>query len=42
MRHTRRKWDANIQTVRIREANGRVRKAKVCTRCLRSGLVERA
>ena len=41
MRHTRRKWNANIQTVRIEE-EGKVRKAKVCTRCLRSGKVTRA
>ena len=40
-RHTRRKWNANVQTVRI-EDNGTVRKAKVCTRCLRSGKVNRA
>lgn len=40
-RHTRRKWNANIQTVRI-DDNGTVRKAKVCTRCLRSGKVNRA
>ncbi|MBR0399453.1 MAG: 50S ribosomal protein L28 [Mogibacterium sp.] len=31
--HTRRKWNANIQTVRIND-NGRVRKASVCTSCL--------
>ncbi len=41
-RHTRRKWNANIQTVRVQEENGAVRKANVCTRCLRSGLVNRA
>ena len=40
-RHTRRKWNANIQTVRI-DDNGTVRKAKVCTQCLRSGKVNRA
>ena len=40
-RHTRRKWNANIQTVRI-DDNGTVRKANVCTRCLRSGKVTRA
>ncbi len=41
-RHTRRKWNANIQTIRIVEDNGRVRKAKVCTRCIRSNKVNRA
>lgn len=40
-RHSRRKWNANIQTVRILD-NGRVRRANVCTRCLRSGKVQRA
>ena len=41
MRHTRRKWDANIQSVKI-DDNGTVRRAKVCTRCMRSGKVVRA
>ena len=40
-RHSRRKWNANIQTVRVSE-NGSVRKANVCTSCLRSGKVNRA
>ena len=40
-RHSRRKWNANIQVVRVEE-NGSVRKAKVCTRCIRSGKVNRA
>ena len=40
-RHTRRKWYANIQTIRI-EDEGRVRRANVCTRCLRAGKVTRA
>lgn len=41
-RHSRRKWNANIQTVRVSGANGSVRKAHVCTSCLRSGKVDRA
>jgi large subunit ribosomal protein L28 len=40
-RHTRRKLDANIQTVRILDA-GTVRKAKVCVSCMRSNKVNRA
>ncbi|NLA69886.1 MAG: 50S ribosomal protein L28 [Clostridiales bacterium] len=40
-RHSRRKWNPNIQTVRVEE-NGSVRKASVCTSCLRSGKVNRA
>ena len=39
--HTKRKWNANIQSVRIND-NGRVRRANVCTSCLRSGKVNRA
>lgn len=42
MRHSRRKWNANIQSVRVVDENGTVRKAKVCTRCMRNGLVNRA
>ena len=40
-RHSRRKWNANIQTVRI-DDNGTIRKANVCTKCLRAGKVNRA
>ncbi|HZK02660.1 MAG TPA: 50S ribosomal protein L28 [Anaerovoracaceae bacterium] len=40
-RHTRRKWNPNIQTVRVNE-NGTVRRRKVCTRCIRSGRIVRA
>lgn len=40
-RHTRRKWNANIQTVRVME-NGTVSRKNVCTRCIRSGKVTRA
>ena len=40
-RHSRRKWSANMQTVRI-DDNGITRKANVCTKCLRAGKVNRA
>ncbi|HHX13909.1 MAG TPA: 50S ribosomal protein L28 [Clostridiales bacterium] len=40
-RHTRRKWNANIQTVRVAENGAAVRK-NVCTRCIRSGKITRA
>lgn len=40
-RRTKRKWNANIQRVRIME-NGKIRKANVCTRCIRANKVERA
>jgi len=41
VRHTRRKWNANIQTVKIEE-DGKVRKATVCTKCIKSGKINRA
>ena len=41
-RHTRRKWNANIQTVRVVEENGTVRRANVCTKCIKSNKVNRA
>ena len=41
MRHSRRKWNANIQRVRIND-NGTIRRARVWTQCLRSGKVNRA
>jgi large subunit ribosomal protein L28 len=40
-RHTRRKWNANIQTVKVVE-NGTVSRKNVCTRCIRSNKVNRA
>ena len=33
--HSKRKWNANIQKVQIVE-NGKVRKANVCTSCMKS------
>ncbi|MGI6719622.1 MAG: 50S ribosomal protein L28 [Anaerovoracaceae bacterium] len=39
-RHTRRKWNANIQPVKVNEG-GTVRRKSVCTRCIRSGKVTR-
>jgi large subunit ribosomal protein L28 len=35
-------WRPNVKKVQIVEASGNVRKAKVCTRCLRSKKVTRA
>lgn len=40
-RHTRRKWNVNIQTVRTEE-NGTVRRKKICTRCIRTNKINRA
>ncbi len=39
--HTKRTWKPNLKKVRILE-NGTVKKVDVCTRCLRSGKVEKA
>ncbi len=38
---TRRAWKPNIQRVRA-VVNGEVKRVNVCTRCLRSGKVQRA
>lgn len=39
---TRRTWKANLQTVRIVDENGNVKKVKVSARALKSGKVARA
>lgn len=36
---TKRRFNPNLQSVRHQDTNGTVRKIRVCTRCLRSGLV---
>ncbi len=41
-RVTNRMFRPNIRRVRIKEANGHVHKANVCTRCLKAGKVTRA
>lgn len=40
-RHTRRSWSPNIQKVRA-IVDGEVKRVNVCTRCMRSGKVNRA
>ena len=40
-RHSRRIWSPNVQKMRV-VTSGTVRSAYVCTRCLRSGKVQRA
>ena len=40
-KHSKRKWKPNLQRVKIIE-DGKVKRVKVCTRCLRSDKVERA
>ena len=39
---TRRTWKANLQTVRIKDENGNVKKVKISARALKSGKIERA
>ena len=34
---TRRKFKPNVQRIRIQDKDGRVRRARICTKCLRSG-----
>ena len=41
-RVTNRIFRPNIQKVTIKESNGHVRKANVCTKCLKAGKVTRA
>jgi len=41
-RRANKMWRANIKKVQVVEKNGTVRRAKVCTRCLRSKKVTRA
>ena len=35
-RHTRRKWNANIQQIKVNEG-GTSKRIKICTKCLRAG-----
>ena len=37
---TKRRWYPNLQTVKITK-DGQTKRMKVCTRCIRSGLVEK-
>lgn len=39
---TKRKWAPNVQRVRVVDENGAPSRKYVCTRCLRSGRVERS
>ncbi|NGM16604.1 50S ribosomal protein L28 [Xiamenia xianingshaonis] len=41
-RVTNRWFKPNIQRITIRDKKGRVRKANVCTKCMKAGKVERA
>jgi large subunit ribosomal protein L28 len=39
---TNRSWQPNLQKVRVRLPQGGNRRMRVCTRCLRSGAVQKA
>ena len=39
---TRRRFNPNLQKVRIREANGAPARVYVCTRCLKAGKITKA
>ena len=41
-RVTNRVFRPNVQKITIKDKNGRVRRANVCTRCMKAGKVERA
>ena len=41
-RKTPKLYEANLQKVRIKDENGKIKRVYVSTRALRSGLVERA
>lgn len=41
-RKYRKAWGANVQKVKVVKENGAVENMYVCTRCMRSGFVERA
>ena len=38
---TKRRWMPNLQTVRV-NMDGKTKRIKVCTRCMRSGKVQKA
>lgn len=39
---TNRRWLPNLQRVRVKVGNGGTKRVRVCTRCLRSGKIEKA
>jgi len=39
---TRRRFNPNLQKVRIQEENGRIRRVYVCARCLKSNRITKA
>jgi large subunit ribosomal protein L28 len=41
-RKTRRMWGTNVQTFRLRQPNGAVKRQNVCTKCLKGNKVVKA
>ncbi|MEA3507996.1 MAG: 50S ribosomal protein L28 [Synergistota bacterium] len=41
-RHTKRRWNINLQSVKVDMGGGETRRMRICTRCLRSGNIKRA
>jgi large subunit ribosomal protein L28 len=41
-RHSKRRWNINLQNVKVDVGGGETRQMKICTKCLRSGRVKRA
>ena len=39
---TRRRWLPNLQSARILDQDGTVKKVRVCTQCIRSGRIRKA
>lgn len=38
---TKRRWNPNLQQMRVQTPSGQVKRMKVCTRCVRSGKVRK-
>ena len=39
---TRRRFNPNLQKIRVQTSNGGVKRQKVCTRCIKSGKIVKA
>lgn len=39
---TKRRWLPNLQRVRVKDENGRIRRLRVCTSCIQAGKVQKA
>jgi large subunit ribosomal protein L28 len=39
---TNRTWQPNLQRIRVKVPTGGTRRVRICTRCLRSGAVQKA